>query len=156
MRAAHIFYAPVANGSSAGAVEAYSINAAGMLTKVSSTPAGVSPVYLAIDLATPFAYVSSKGGADVYGYSINQTTGALTALSPASISARAGSEPQFITIDPSGKFGYTANDGTGNISGFAISPTTGALTPVPGTNPIPAGLKPIFVSISPEAPGIRD
>ncbi|MGH8199645.1 MAG: beta-propeller fold lactonase family protein [Steroidobacteraceae bacterium] len=152
---AHL-YAPVANGSTAGAVQAYTINADGTLTSLGTTPAGVGPVYLAIDPTAPFAYVSSKGGAEVFGYSISQTTGALTALSPASVSTGAGSEPQFITIDPSGKFGYTANEGTGNISGFAISATTGLLTPVPGTNPIPAGLKPIFVSISPEAPGVRD
>ena len=113
------------------------------------------PYFLAIDPTAPFAYVASKGGAEVYGYSINATTGALTALSPSSFSTGAGSLPQFITIDPSGKFGYTSNEGTGNISGFAISPTTGLLTAVPNS-PISAGLQPIFVSISPEAPGIRD
>jgi 6-phosphogluconolactonase (cycloisomerase 2 family) len=148
-------YAPVANGSTAGAVQAYTINADGTLTSLGSTPAGVGPLYLAIDPAAPFAYVASKGGAEVYGYKINQTTGALAALSPSFFSTGAGSEPQFITIDPSGKFGYTANEGTANISGFAISSTTGLLAVVPGS-PKPAGLKPIFVSISPEAPGVRD
>ncbi|MDE2049790.1 MAG: beta-propeller fold lactonase family protein, partial [Gammaproteobacteria bacterium] len=68
----------------------------------------------------------------------------------------AGSLPQFITIDPSGKFGYTANEGTANISEFAVDLTHGTLTPISGNATIPAGLQPIFVSISPEAPGIRD
>jgi 6-phosphogluconolactonase (cycloisomerase 2 family) len=153
-------YAPVANGSSAGAVDWFTINADGSLTggkaAGDSVPAGVTPIYLDIDPAAPFAYVSSKNGAEVYGYSIDPTTGALTPLSPAFFSTGAGSFPQFITIDPSGKFGYTANEGTANISEFAIDPTTGALNPIAGNATTPAGQQPIFVSIWPEAQGIRD
>jgi 6-phosphogluconolactonase (cycloisomerase 2 family) len=148
-------YAPVASGTTPGAVDVFTINADGTLTKVGSVPAGVTPVFLDIDPAAPFAYVASKNGAEVYGYSINTTTGALTALAQSPFSTGAGSEPQFITIDPSGKFGYTANEGTNTISGFSIDLTTGVLTPVPGS-PFTVGVKPFFVSISPEAPGIRD
>ncbi|MGB7603259.1 MAG: beta-propeller fold lactonase family protein, partial [Candidatus Sulfotelmatobacter sp.] len=147
-------YAPVANGSTAGAVQYYTINANGTLTSGGSTPAGVAPIYLAIDPTGPYAYVSSSKGAEVFGYSINSTTGALTALAQSPFSTGAGSLPQFITIDPSGRFGYTANEGTANISGFTINATTGELTAM--TGPFPAGTKPIFVSISPEVPGVRD
>lgn len=148
-------YAPVASGSTAGAVDWFPINADGTLGARNSIPAGVTPVYLAIDPAVPFAYVASKGGAEVYGYSINATTGALTALAKSPFSTGAGSLPQFITIDPSGQFGYTANEGTANVSGFAIDPTSGNLTAVPNS-PFAVGMQPIFVSISPEAPGVRD
>ena len=147
-------YAPVANGATAGAVEVYAIGSTGALTAMSSTPAGVKPVYLAIDPTGPYAYIASSAGAEVYGYSIDSTTGALTALANSPFSTGAGSLPQFITLDPSGRFGYTANEGTANITGFTISPTTGELTAMP--SPFPAGIKPIFVSISPEVPGIRD
>jgi 6-phosphogluconolactonase (cycloisomerase 2 family) len=147
-------YAPVANGSTAGAVEVYSIGSTGALTAVGSTPAGVKPVYLALDPTGPYAYVASSAGAEVYGYSISSATGALTALANSPFSTGAGSLPQFITIDPSGRFGYTANEGTANITGFTISSTTGELTAMPSA--FPAGTKPIFVSISPEVPGIRD
>jgi 6-phosphogluconolactonase (cycloisomerase 2 family) len=148
-------YAPVAKGSTPGAIDVFTINADGSLTNKTSTPAGVTPYFLDIDPAAPFAYVADKGGAEVYGYSIDPTTGALTALPTGPFSTGAGSLPQFITIDPSGKFGYTANEGTGNISQFSIDLSKGTLTPIsPGV--VPAGLKPIFVSISPEAPGIRD
>ena len=149
-------YVPVANGSTAGAVQVFSIDdTTGMLTAVGSTPAGVTPMFLDIEPTGKFAYVSSASGAEVYGYAISSSTGALTALTGSPYSTGAGSKPQFITIDPSGKYGYTANEGTANISGFAINSTTGVLTPVP-SSPTPAGNKPIFVSISPEAPGIRD
>ncbi|MHB8811829.1 MAG: beta-propeller fold lactonase family protein [Steroidobacteraceae bacterium] len=149
-------YAPVANGSTAGAIDWFTINADGTLANRGTIPAGVTPIYLDIDPAAPFAYVSSKGGAEVYGYSISATTGALTALTNSPFSTGAGSLPQFITIDPSGKFGYTANEGTANISEFAVDLTHGTLTPISGNATIAAGLQPIFVSISPEAPGIRD
>jgi 6-phosphogluconolactonase (cycloisomerase 2 family) len=148
-------YAPVAKGSSPGAVDWFPINADGTLGARASIPAGVKPVFLDIDPAAAYAYVASSAGAEVYGYSIDATSGALAALADSPFSTGAGSLPQFITIDPSGKFGYTANEGTANISGFAIDPTTGTLTAVP-SSPTPAGVKPIFVSISPEAPGIRD
>ena len=148
-------YVPVANGSTAGAIQVFTIDADGTLAAVGSTPAGVTPVFLDIEPSGKFAYVASAAGAEVYGYSIDATTGALTALTGSPYSTGAGSRPQFITIDPSGKFGYTANEGAGNISGFAINSTTGVLTAVP-SSPIPAGNKPIFVSISPEATGIRD
>ncbi len=152
-------YVPVANGTTPGAVDVYTINDTdGSLTFVGATgvPAGVTPVFLDIAPNGKFAYVSSKAGAEVFEYSIDSSTGALTPLNPASVSTGAGSLPQFITIDPSGKFGYTANEGTNNISEFAIDQTTGVLTPITGNTTIPAGVKPIFVSISPEAPGIRD
>ena len=152
-------YVPVGNGTAAGAVDVYTINDTdGSLTFVGATgvPAGVTPLFLNIAPNGKFAYVASKGGAEVFEYSIDSSTGALTPLSPASVSTGAGSFPQFITIDPSGKFGYTANEGTANISEFAIDQTSGVLTPITGHTVIAAGLKPIFVSISPEAPGIRD
>jgi 6-phosphogluconolactonase (cycloisomerase 2 family) len=149
-------YAPVANGSTAGAVDVFTINADGTLTAVGSVPAGVTPVFLDIDPTASYAYVASKGGAEVYGYSISSSTGALTALAGSPFSTGTGSLPQFITIDPSGKYGYTANEGTANVSEFAIDPTTGVLNPITGNATIPAGTKPIFVSISPEAPGLRD
>ncbi len=155
-------YAPVANGSAAGAVDWFTIDpATGLLTGGKAVPAdtvaaGVSPFFLDIAPNGKFAYVSSKAGAEVFEYSIDPSTGALAPLNPASVSTGAGSNPQFITIDASGKFGYTANEGTSNISEFTIDPTSGVLTPIPGHVTIPAGLKPIFVSISPEALGIRD
>lgn len=155
-------YVPVANGSTAGAVDWFTINPDGTLTggkavPADSIPAGVSPRYLDIDPAAPFAYISSASGAEVYGYSIDPTSGALTALPNSPFSTGAGSTPQFITIDPSGKFGYTANEGTANISQFAVDLTSGALNQIAGQPPaVPAGTQPIFVSVSPEANGIRD
>jgi 6-phosphogluconolactonase (cycloisomerase 2 family) len=152
-------YAPVSVGSGNGAIDVYTIGANGLLTPVQMTatapPVGINPMFLAIDPTAQFAYVASAGGGEVYGFSINSSTGALTKLAKSPYSTGANSLPQFITIDPSGKYAYTANENADDISEFQIS-STGDLVPVPGSPTIATGAKPIFVSISPEAPGIRD
>ena len=159
-------YAPVALGTASGAIDAFTINADGSLTEVpgsGSWVVGITPRYLAIDPNGQFAYVSSAGtgGTGVYGFSIDPSTGVLTPLAgnpfptgPAGSSTAA--EPQFVNIDPSGKYAYTADQGTGTITGFAIDPTTGALTGLPNSPYVLPGGKPYFVSLSPEAPGVRD
>jgi 6-phosphogluconolactonase (cycloisomerase 2 family) len=150
----------VTNGSSPGYVDAYTINADGTLTPVAGGPwmVGIGPRFVTVDPTGRFAYVASAGstGTGIYGFTIDSKTGALTAIanSPFDVSV-AGTEPQFVTVDPSGNFAYAANQGTGTISGFKIDPTTGALAAVPNS-PLPVGPQPAFVSISPEAPGIRD
>lgn len=152
----HLFV-PVSSGSSNGAVDVFTINSDGTLTKVTGSPyaVGIGPRFVDVDPTGKYAYVSSAGtgGTGVYGFSIDQSTGALTALSGSPYST--GSQPQFITVDASGKFGYTSNQGSGTISGFAIDQSTGVLSVIAGS-PFAAGSKPFFVSISPEAPGIRD
>jgi 6-phosphogluconolactonase len=157
-------YVPMGTGSSPGGVQVYSISAAGALAAVGPlNQVGIKPLFVDIDPSGQFAYTTSAGtgGTGVYGFSISATTGELTALAGSPYATGpAGSgtaaEPQFITIDPSGQFGYTADEGTGTITGFAINQTTGVLTQVPGSPYSVAGGTPFFVSISPEAPGIRD
>ncbi len=162
-------YAPVANGSTNGAIDGFDINADGSLTPITGSGTwlvGITPKFLDIDPTGRFAYVSSAGtgGTGVYGFSIDPTSGALTVLAGSPYAtgptgSATASRPDFITVDPSGKFGYTADQGTGTITGFAIDQTTtpGALAPTPGSPyMLPSGSDPMFVSIWPEAPGIRD
>jgi 6-phosphogluconolactonase (cycloisomerase 2 family) len=153
-------YVPLTNGSAAGAVDAFTIGADGSLTKVTGSPwaVGIGPRFVTVDPTGRFAYVASAGtaGTGIYAFSIDATSGALTAIVGSPFDAvTPGTEPQFVTVDPSGKFAYAANEGTGTVSGFTIDQTTGALTAVPNS-PYTVGAQPIFVSISPEAPGIRD
>jgi len=157
-------YVPQETGASPGGIQVYTIGTTGALTATGPlVQVGIGPRFLDIDPTGAFAYVSSAGtgGTGVYGFSISPTTGELTALTGSPYAtgptgSTSASEPQFITIDPSGKYGYTADQGTGTITGFAINATTGVLTAVPGSPFAIAGGSPFFVSISPEAPGIRD
>lgn len=160
-------YAPVANANTNGAIDGFDINADGSLTPITGSGTwlvGITPKFLDIDPTGRFAYVSSAGtgGTGVYGFSIDPTTGALTALAGSPFptgptGSATASEPDFITVDPSGQFGYTADQGTGTITGFAIDQTTGVLKSTPGSPyMLSSGSNPMFVSIWPEAPGIRD
>jgi 6-phosphogluconolactonase len=142
-------FAYVANsGSTAngrGPVSGYTINATnGALTPIPGSPfvAGGFPDSLAVDPTGKFVYVSNSGTAEneflggVSGYSINASSGALTAI-PGSPFA-AGTVPTFAAVDPTGRFAYVVNSGAaGNlvpdVSGYTINATSGALTPIPGS-----------------------
>src|SRR5438128_1751116 len=96
-------------------------------------------VFLAAPLPGQFVYVANSAGNDVSGYTINATTGALTAI-PGSPFPTA-SHPQSVAGHPTGKFAYVANvtdTAAGEVSGYTINATTGALTAIPGSPfPIP-------------------
>ena len=121
-------------------VSAFSINASGALTQVGSPVAtGTDAFFMAVDPLGRFAYVTNTTSNSVSAYTINSSTGALTAV-PGSPFA-SGAEPIGITVDPSGRFVYVANSGDNTISAYTISSSTGALTqilspvPEPGLNP---------------------
>jgi DNA-binding beta-propeller fold protein YncE len=85
---------------------------------------------------------------DVSGYTINATTGALTAIVGSPFPA--GSAPFSVAVDPTGKFAYVANAdfNSNNVSGYTINATTGALTAIAGS-PFPAGSFPVSVAVDP-------
>jgi len=86
-------------------------------------PAGKSPSSVAVDPSGKFAYTANWGSNNISVYTINATTGALTA----GTAVAAGTNPNSVTVDPSGKFAYAANEGDNSIFVFIINPTTGAI-----------------------------
>ena len=92
-----------------------------------------------------FAYVANQASNNVSVYSINSSTGALTAVgSPVA----AGTGSYSIAIDPSGKFAYVANQTSNDISAYTINAVTGVLTAVSGS-PFAAGTSPHSVTVDP-------
>jgi 6-phosphogluconolactonase len=104
-----------------------------------------------------FAYVANlvSNASDlstISMYTVNSTTGVLTATTPATVST--GWFPQGIAIDPQGRFVYTANSDDGTVSMFTINQTTGVLSPttpasVPVTIPNSLISSPGFLTIDP-------
>ncbi|HJY77042.1 MAG TPA: beta-propeller fold lactonase family protein [Burkholderiales bacterium] len=136
-------------------VSAYSIDATtGALTPVpnspfSTGPAGAHPFGIAVHPSGKFLYVTNNGSGNVSAYTIDATTGALTAIDaiPGTVAIdnfAAGTGPQSVTVDPSGKFAYVANNASNNISAYTIDPSSGALTALP-SSPFAAGTGPSFV-----------
>ena len=83
----------------------------------------------AIDPAGRFLYVSNAGDGTVSEFSINNATGALTAVpgSPASTGAGSSSSPTGIVVDHSSQFVYVANGSEATITSFLINQSTGDL-----------------------------
>jgi 6-phosphogluconolactonase len=96
----------------------------GNLTPLACIPTattGVQPLKIAITPSGGFLYTSNQGGS-VSGFSINATTGCLTAVSTTTTDAVA----RGLTIDRSGQFLYVVTGG-GGVNVFAIA-AEGTLT----------------------------
>jgi len=105
----------------------------GTLTSISGAPFNFPtllsvPQCIIIDPTGNYAYVTNNENDEVVGFSINQTTGVLTAL--ASPTGNTGIAPVYEAMDPSGKHLYVANSGDNTITMIPIG-TGGAMgTPV--------------------------
>jgi 6-phosphogluconolactonase len=125
------------SGSGPGYIAAYAIDQqTGSLTPVIGSPftTGQFPYSLAIDPTGHFAYAANAGSNNVYSYTIDSQSGALTQVG---LPIAAGTRPLSVAVDPWGQFVYTANTGSSDVSAFAIN-FDGSLRKVIGS-PFPAG-----------------
>ena len=88
---------------------------------------------------------------NVYGFSLNPSTGALSAAVPGSPYAVATvtDSVRAVATDSRARYLYTANLNTDSVAGFTIDASTGALTAVTGS-PFAAGNAPTSVTVSPD------
>jgi 6-phosphogluconolactonase (cycloisomerase 2 family) len=108
-------------------ISAYRIDPlSGALSEITGSPfdAGSAPFSIAVDPLGEFLYVANQSSQDVTPYSIDQTTGALTAGTSVSTELN----PQSITVDASGRYVYVANYGSNSVSGYSINSSSGALS----------------------------
>jgi 6-phosphogluconolactonase len=134
---------------SSNSISAYAINATtGALTAIPGSPfsAGQFPSFIAFDLSGKFVYVTDAGlewtSGDISVFTINASTGALTAVAGSPFPA--GSNSRFVAFDPTGKFAYVANADSNDVSAYAVNTATGALNPIAGS-PIPVGTRPTSI-----------
>ncbi len=138
-------------------VAAFSVNTtSGALTQVKGSPfkAGPQPEAVAVDPSGKFVYVANyNDGAEgsVSAYTIDQQTGALTAIKGSPF--KAGSGAGAIAADPDDKFVYVADFGADqssakNLNAYTINATSGALTQVKGS-PYKTGSGPSGIAVDP-------
>ena len=133
-------------------VSAYTINSTtGALTAVTGSPfAATTPGPLVVDPTGKFLYVAESGtnstNSGVFAFTINATTGALTAVAGSPFAADSGTGA--LSIDPSGKFLYAANGFSNDVSAYTINATTGALTAITGS-PFAVAPEPSAIAIDP-------
>jgi 6-phosphogluconolactonase len=131
----------------ADTISAFSINAStGALTSVPGSPfkTGHDPFGVAIAIkvqvdldsvvdpidVSSFAYVADYAADGVSGFSVDDTTGALTPIKGSPF--KAGTSPEAIAADPAGHFIDVANSNSLNVSAYTID-NDGVLTPVAGS-----------------------
>lgn len=145
-----------ANPPTYGCVDVYPINAAdGSLGAPISDPVsgqscfplngrralqGSQPIGVTATASTGFLYVADQGLASVYGFSLNDSTGVLTAL--ANNNFAAGTQPSAIISDNSGHTVYVADSGANDLLSYTVQ-ASGALQPLGnpvGSDHLPNGM----------------
>ena len=118
-------------------VDGYSISPSGALSAISGSPwLGPENSYeggLAVDPSGKFLYAAALASPELAGFTIDKSSGALTAIAGSPFSV--GTGPTQPVIDQSGRFLYVSDilDPQGGILGFSINPTSGVLTPLSGS-----------------------
>lgn len=113
--------------------------------------AGNAPWSLAVSPTAGFLYADNELDNTVSGYTIDPTTGVLTAVagSPFAVGAAlssAGPYPHSIAVDPQGHYVYVL-DWQGDVVAFGINSSTGALTSL-STTTLPTGIGAIALTVS--------
>ena len=100
----------------------------GVLSQISGSPfsAPTGPGPILVDPAFDWVYVIEQSSFQVSQFAFAPATGALSALSPATISTGVGPVSGGITSD--GNWAFIANSGQSNLSAFAVG-ATGKLSP---------------------------
>jgi 6-phosphogluconolactonase (cycloisomerase 2 family) len=108
---------------------------------------GISPIGIALSPSTnnPYLYVVNNGSANVAMFSRNSTTGALTALSTATIATE--SSPQKISCTAESV--YVTNSASNSVSQFSINSADGMLTALSSPT-IATGNTPIGIVTAPD------
>jgi 6-phosphogluconolactonase (cycloisomerase 2 family) len=110
-----------ATNPSTNTVSGFAIQSGGSLAPVPGVvfATGKAPSAAAVDPSGRFLYVADSGATTLSQYTIDGTTGDLTALTTTSPSV--GSNPGFIVFDPDGKFAYVGNLGSHSITQLTIN-----------------------------------
>jgi 6-phosphogluconolactonase len=88
-----------------------------------------------------FLYVPNRGHNSIAGFSVDQSTGRLTALGQVPTEA----VPSAFSLDPQGKFVFAAGSASGSLASYRIDADSGSLTAM---QTYPVGARPMWVLIT--------
>ena len=122
-------------GGTSPGILGFVLDSSGALSALSGSPFSAAVNHsIAADGAGAYLYATASTG--VLGYSIDATTGLLTALPGFPVVC--GVNSYSVTLDPTNQFLYVANNGSANVSGFEFDASTGGITAITGS-PFAAG-----------------
>jgi 6-phosphogluconolactonase len=111
-----------------------------------------SPFGIAGHPTGKFVYVTNNANSDVSGYSVDASSGRLTAvpMSPFTSGTAPGAGPQAVAVERTGKFLYVVNAGEVDISEYSIDAMSGKLTQLTGSPlPLAVGTIPLAMAVEP-------
>ena len=116
----------------------------GALTPVAGSPipTGQSPVAIAVDPWTQYAFVANQADGTLSAFRIDAASGLPHAFAGAPLMTGVG--PTAVAVDGAAGAVYVANAGSGTLSAFSLDSTSGALAAISGS-PFSAGVAPSAV-----------
>jgi 6-phosphogluconolactonase len=122
---------PFLNGIAAFTID----SGTGVLTAVAGSPfspslGGAFPIMYSIALSPngKFLYAQAAIDADIYGFTVDPSTGALTSMTGSPFGTIFITNMNNLVVDPSGNFLYVGEETGDSFFYLTIDPTTGALT----------------------------
>jgi 6-phosphogluconolactonase (cycloisomerase 2 family) len=109
------------------------------------TPTPVTPAPITTTATAKFAYTGNQGGS-LSGYSVNTSTGALTALSGFPLTV--GANPIAVAVDPQNRFLFVGDIALSKLHVFTINSSTGTLSEI-ATSPYATVIEPVAISVDP-------
>jgi 6-phosphogluconolactonase (cycloisomerase 2 family) len=98
----------------------------GKMTNGASVAAGDAPVRLRVRADGKFAYILDAGTAKILGFSIDQTTGVMTAQGTNTITVGAG--PVDMALDPKNVFAFVCTSADKKVASYGIDAATGKVS----------------------------
>lgn len=92
-----------------------------------------------------FAYAVNSGAGSLSGYTIDATTGALTALPNSPLSVPGSSALHQALVDPSGSFLYVVDSGANGVFGYLLNQSSGSGQLI-GGSPFASGKTPVSLT----------
>ncbi len=138
----------VADADASGTIQAFSVTTegiqAGALTSAGSSPTGSVPTAVALDPTGHFLYTTNGGSNDISGFSVDETTGALTSLWSTTVPT--GHHPIAATVDYTGRYLFVVSDTDSSVTTYTIDSISGALAPVSPATVVGAAPKGLAIS----------
>jgi 6-phosphogluconolactonase (cycloisomerase 2 family) len=101
----------------------------------------------ALDPQGKFLYTANVNDGTISAFTVDQTTGSLTALGGSPFAFTSVSIPWDLVVDPSGQFLYVSDVSSGGIAAFDLT-SSGGLTPIsPQPVPLQPGMVPFKLTV---------
>jgi len=132
--------------STLGEVDAFDVDANGVLSTITKYPTGTTPSAIASDPTNRFLYVTDSRQNQLITYTI-LSTGILNASQNPPL--KTDTFPVAITVDPRGFYIYVANYNSADVTAYAINQSTGTPSSIAGASAYATGAGPSCVIVEP-------